>query len=721
MSTWTETDPGAGDAGLIRTQAAALDGLVSTVVSVRELAQTAVAGTGTDVWAGQAGDAWRSGAADVLSHVQQLAQQLLDLATALHVHAGEVDDIARRALPHRNTLSDTERFAGLLRPSGRGVLNPAGSDAAALLLTQQTEWDRTTARRSAAEGQLRSLAAERLASDRRVVLALQPVQVADWTMIASVLAGAGIHAPAQVDAESVVGAWVAWTEKALADGRLTDAEVERLNRFFTDFGGDERVMSRYFRELGGAATATLVDALGNGVHAGRLDVETALALAISVQKGLSVGSAGWTAEQARRFAHALASGPHGVGAVGFLFGDANGAPMGRELAVAMADLVDDRERLGGDAWRIPATAAGGGLALADLQFPDKAGRASDPAGIVLQTLGQHPDAAVAWLTDTAHGGGRVSYWFGTRDWSGLEGFEGPAALWAGVQRATGGPGDAETFDLAVWEVLAQLNVDIAVALTGNGSFSATAVSDAAADELALVIAANLPLWLEVPIVSEMGDSDLNGPVPVDFHWLGVSLPVPAVSNTILQILLGIGGRTDLGRDRIGAAINTTTARLLTAVDTNPDAFSLADGLKRIALLYGASQGAVAGHDMVVGAHHDAHLRTAIDVLSVGLSALPVPRDLPGSAKAWEVFADGLMHIGGTHVEQLVARNYQTAVDAFWADAAGRQNHIREILSAAAEHRTSLTGVELDRFIGWFVRDYANARGNTVLGSLLGGS
>ena len=719
MTTWTETDPGAGDTGSIRVQAARFDAHVATVTSVRELAQLGVTQTGGGSWTGAAADAWRSGADDLLSQLQQLAQQLLDLATALHVHAGQVDDIAARALPHRNTLTDTERIAEMMGPSGSLLLHPPRPDAADRLRVRQLERDEAAGRRRTAQDALRALAAERLASDQRAALALQPVQVADWAVVAAVLAGAGIASPRQVSTEAVVGAWASWTERALADGRLSGGEVAHLTRFFDDFAGEGTAMSRYFRQLGGAATATLVDALGNGVHAGRLDSGPALALAVAVQQGLSVGTRDWGAEQARRFARSLAAGPFGAGVVGFLFGDVHEAPMGRELAVAMADLVDARERLGGEAWTIPAASAGGGLALANLQFPDRAGRAADPVGVVLQTLGQHPDAALVWLTDVPAGTGRVAYWFGRRDWPAIEGCEGPAALWAGVQRATGGPGDPQAFDRAVWEALAQLNVDIAVALEGNGSFSATSVSDAAADELALVVAANLPLWLEVPIVSRAGADGRNGLEQVPFGWLGATLPVPALDMRLVHDLVGIAGRTDVGRGRIHVAVVATADRLMAAVDAGT--YPLGDALKRVALLHGVAEGAVATTAMVVAAHHDAHVRTAIDVLSVGLSRIPVPRTAAGVDDALEVFAEGLTHLGVTQAEHRWADGYGTAVDAYWADADDREVRIRDLLTAAAAGRTTLTGDALPQYVGEFVADYDDARGNAVAGAQRGGA
>lgn len=484
MTAWTTTDPGAGDLDGLSGLAAQLDAIARHLTELGALLPGISSSTAG--WTGATARVWRGRLGSLRADVHALADQTDARASALRVYVARVQDIADRAGPARSTLAEQGPTAA--RPPSL-TTTPLGRQDADAAAAARLRWECAVADVRRARDVLAELAEERRVADALASTDLQPVQVHDWDALGAALSRSGIRAPGAIDADAVAEMILGAITGPLRAGRLTQDDLERMTLLVGRWADDPAVMARVFRTLGGHRTAQLVQLLGDSVLAVALDHDEVVDLALRLRAGLSVGSTLWSDRDARRFVAGLFGADDAAGALAFLFGDPVVHPMSATLATAAADALEAYERSEGP---MLAAAVGGGLLLlhgaagsTPLGAPEKA----DVGNHVLGTLARYPDAALAWLTGgeridkgeiPVHS--RVKYLFAERD-SSVGGFEGAAALWAAVQRATGGA-LSDPIDPEVWTWQQEVNGQVFLALSRNLAFRPGAVTEGAAWHLA---------------------------------------------------------------------------------------------------------------------------------------------------------------------------------------------------------------------------------------------
>ncbi|NHT18837.1 hypothetical protein [Cellulomonas sp. IC4_254] len=641
MTQWTPDDPGAGDADALRTQAARLDTLArqlaeacSSVRRYREL-------LGPDVWTGTAAEAFRVGSATHLANLTRLVETVAPCATALHVYAGAVQRIADDAAAARGRHTEAaSEHARALRLLSQYDAAPAGTVSDVSMGAQRTARDDAVRRMSHAGHELQALADERASADARVLLDLHAVTaIADWSALGADLAAAGLHRPGDLSTSGLRDALLRLARDILG-GDTSAATLAALQNLLDAHADDPTLLSTFFARLGGAGTADLVSRVGARVLDRRVDHETGLRLAVTLQSALSAASTLWTPARARAFARDLAGASDGAAVVGFLFGNPWTAPMGEHLTVAMADLIDQRERLGTGPWA--SGLAGGALALANLQFPDRAGRAADPAGAVLQTLGQYPDAALAWLTagGPVPGAGRadafprIAHWAGARVWPEADGYTAVTALWSGMQLATGGPNDPAGWDQGAWTALAEANSAFIAAFLGNPHVLPEHLDEEARINLVTAITRQLPLLREVPLVRDSeNSSDLT--VPGYMVEYGSDVILTNTTRAELAALFGLAGSSAAGAEALRDSVSLLQSAMLGAA-ADRTGYSPETALAAVSDLQAILDGALEGAARGIAVRHDARVQSLIDTAVTAAGFVP----LPGSGKAAETLARG---------------------------------------------------------------------------------
>ncbi len=420
----------------------------------------------------------------------------------------------------------------------------------------------------------------------------------------------------------VLAEWFTRLAAAVVDDPTGAGSYDVLIGFLDAQGDDAGLMSTVFAALGGAGTLRLVTSLGRRVRPGDHAENAALARSASrIREALAAASSEWSDAEARTFAGQMfsdvATSDGAIGVVAFLFADRDDARMGMSFTLAMADLIDAREREQGP-MRDSATDPGSWLVELDTGVGGEGAR--DVAAEVLATLGEYPQVARDWLTgerkdwsdrEVVIDGPRVAYWFGERDWSPAfsDGFAGVGALWAGVQDLSDG-GDARQ--------LAALNDSVFYRLARNPVLLHTElVSAAGSEQLARVLAPQLAGLVEV--------GAMRNPQNRALAWESVVTPVwadgvvtAAVARAELVRVLAAAASEAPGRVVLQDALLGYQAEVLTAVASGEA--SADQALDRIAVIWGVADGALDGATQ-------AELQRASDTVREALGIVRVPVDV----------------------------------------------------------------------------------------------
>lgn len=641
MTQWTVDDPGAGDPDGLRVQGARLDSLARQLAEACSVLRRHGEGLGPDVWTGSAADALRSTSARHLADLTRLVDTVGPCASAMYVYASAVQRIAEDATLARarrdEAASDHARASRLI---SQYTSVPTGTVSDRSIAAQRTARDAAKERLTAAGHTLQALADERASADARLLFDLHGVaEISDWSAVGAGLTAAGVHRPSDLSTAGLRDALLDLARDVLG-GDTSAATLAALQSLLDACADEPALLGAFFQRLGGRGTADLVSRIGTAVVTKKIDDADGLRLAVTLQSALSAASSLWTAGRARVFARDLVGASDGAAVVGFLFGNPWTAPMGEHFTVAMADLVDQRERLAEGQWA--AALASGALTLSNLQFPDRPGRGADPAGAVLQTLGNYPDAALSWLTtggpvagaDRAGAFPRIAYWVGERVWPEADGYTAVTALWAGMQLATGGPNDPAGWNDDAWKALAEANSAFTAAFTGNPHVLPENLCDEARINLVVAITRQLPLLREVPLRRYVDDSSA---LTVSGFMVerGPDVVFANTTRDELARIFGLAGSSDVGAEALRRSVAILQSALLGAA-TDGSGYTPDIALRAVADLQAMLDGAVRGAIDGVAERHDARIQSLIAGAVTAAGVVP----LPGASKAAEALARG---------------------------------------------------------------------------------
>ncbi|MPS75947.1 MAG: hypothetical protein E2584_03955 [Microbacterium sp.] len=656
MAQWDDLHPGRGVTSAVNDAATRVSNRGTGTETVRSALANAATSTTDEVWAGDAGAAFRTSLTKPQNLCTELTTEFAAVQSALTAYAAEVDRIrAATAAAHQAYANgyatwkaaeaeespfplSTYTFNAPSPTLQPGLWVPSGTTAGLADMRQ-------------AANQLKALATQRETADSTLVAALAPPASPRWDAMQSALSFAGIDDIDDLNYDNLGDAFANVADE-IAEGDITDENLQAMQDFFDVWGDDTFVMSQFFLEVGGENTVSMIDNLGDAVMVDGLAGATALALATSIRGGLSTGSQIWMESTSKDFAESMLTGASSsvggaVAAIGFLFSDEKNHPLGVNLTVAMADEIDRIERdpasmLYGGWTDFSPNAGGRTLAFMEGEQTGLDGnRVDDLAGRIFSTLGTYPDAALDWLTSTENdpfgdgdlGDGRIEYWFGERDWSANssgDGFEGPGALWAGAQQAAGGPADAtHTYNPETWQRVAELTTQVVRELTGNESFLPENLTSIGQVRVAEGISVAMPYFSEA--ISESDPAAGTRPY-FENLLIGTDDPraIPDVTQAQLAQLLGTAAWSDGDTPSAGAAVIAQSVQqyqdaLIAIADLAPaDSAFKADALERVVELQGWLDGSPAGAALGEATRHDEAVQAAIDGVGTVVGLIPIP-------------------------------------------------------------------------------------------------
>ncbi|MBN6190942.1 MULTISPECIES: hypothetical protein [Microbacterium] len=656
MAQWDDLHPGRGVTSAVNDAATRVSNRSTGTETVRSALANAATSTTDEVWAGDAGAAFRTSLTKPQNLCTELTTEFAAVQSALTAYAAEVDRIrAATAAAHQAYANgyatwkaaeaeespfplSTYTFNAPSPTLQPGLWVPSGTTAGLADMRQ-------------AANQLKALATQRETADSTLVAALAPPASPRWDAMQSALSFAGIDDIDDLNYDNLGDAFANVADE-IAEGDITDENLQAMQDFFDVWGDDTFVMSQFFLEVGGENTVSMIDNLGDAVMVDGLAGATALALATSIRGGLSTGSQIWMESTSKDFAESMLTGASSsvggaVAAIGFLFSDEKNHPLGVNLTVAMADEIDRIERdpasmLYGGWTDFSPNAGGRTLAFLEGEQTGLDGnRVDDLAGRIFSTLGTYPDAALDWLTSTENdpfgdgdlGDGRIEYWFGERDWSANssgDGFEGPGALWAGAQQAAGGPADAtHTYNPETWQRVAELTTQVVRELTGNESFLPENLTSIGQVRVAEGISVAMPYFSEA--ISESDPAAGTRPY-FENLLIGTDDPraIPDVTQAQLAQLLGTAAWSDGDTPSAGAAVIAQSVQqyqdaLIAIADLAPaDSAFKADALERVVELQGWLDGSPAGAALGEATRHDEAVQAAIDGVGTVVGLIPIP-------------------------------------------------------------------------------------------------
>ena len=713
MSYHTDRRPDEGDLGTITGYHSRLGTRHTELESTVTVLASALAALDDDAWDGKSGRAWRASMTEPRTRLDAVRARLSDVRPALSAYVSSVEDIATRAQPQRDKLDAAEQELHRLWWSTEYTGGRYAPDDEARDRIRQELHEEATRSQDEAWAALRDLHAERRDVDGVLCDALRADAPPGWGDLYPTLVRAGATSVDDLTTDEIAAAMQALAAR-IAKGDGSEQDVRDLRTFFARWGDDHDVMARTFRSLGGDGTTRLVDQLGTQVLEGHLDAALALGLAQAVRKGLSNGSARWTPATASSFAEEMLDGGASRSAVGFLFGDAENAPLGESLAVAMANLADRIERdptIPGTGPSDDVSPNAGGRILAFIEDEDSGNRVDDWAGRALQTLGRYPDAALAWLTDADDdpygkgtlGTGRVEYWFGERDWSVEttgDGYEGPSALWAGAQHATGSLLDARGGDPEVQRSVAELSGAVFEQLSGNDQLVPDNVSGRGSLALATAIGQQLPQLAEYPMSAH---TDQDGPLHAGILG-GPDVWLVNAEQDWVADLMGVAGHHPAGHAVLAGAVSEYQQGVVAYAGSEGSTVSGEDAIARLLGTQAALEGSPAGADLAVGSVHDQQVRDAVDTVTGLVGLAPIPGGPLGGYAAGEV-AGWVGDALGDHW----ATEYNDALAAEHGDEAAREGIMRERLTAIVdvyvEHGVMAPPEDGQRYVDELIQEY----------------
>ncbi|PRA82273.1 DUF6571 family protein [Microbacterium sp. MYb66] len=724
MTQWDDLHPGRGNTGGVNDAATRVSSRSTGTETVRTALSNAATATTEAIWAGDAGAAFRTSLTKPQTLCTELTTEFAAVQAALTAYATEVDRIrVATTAAHQSyatgyaTWKTAQQEDSPFLPSAFTFNAPNPTLQAGLWVPSGSEPGLYDMRMAAQK--LRTLATERETADSTLVTALQPPASQRWDQMQSALSAAGIDDIDDLTYDNLGDAFANLADE-IAEGDVTDENVQALQDFFSVWGDDTFVMSQFFLEVGGENTVSMIDNLGDAAITEGFDPAAALALATMIRGGLSTGSQIWMPSTSSDFAESMLEGASStvggaVAAIGFLFSDEKNNPLGVNLTVAMADEIDRIERdpmsMQNGGWYDTSPNAGGRF-LAELEGETTGldqNRVDDLAGRVFSTLGTYPDAALDWLTATGDdpygegdlGPGRVEYWFGDRDWSAEgsgDGFEGPGALWAGAQQAAGGPADAtHTYNPETWERVAELTTQVVRELTSNESFLPENLTSIGQVRIAEGISVAMPYFSE-----NLSESDPRtaSALSIQDALIGTTDPrsIPNVTQAQLSQLLGTatwsdGDSPSAGADVIAQSVRQYQDALIALADIAPPGSAFAaDALERVVELQGWLDGSTEGAALGEAGRHDAAVQEAIDGVStvVGLIPIPAVGDIlvEGGSVAIDVVQDavigGVSDWGFGNAEAAWGNSHEVLLEEQQNSASGREiamiNTIEQMLA-----------------------------------------
>ncbi|WP_372468292.1 DUF6571 family protein [Microbacterium maritypicum] len=724
MTQWDELHPGRGNTGAVNDAATRVSNRNTGTETVRTALSNAATGTTEEIWAGDAGAAFRTSLAKPQTLCDELKTEFAAVQSALSAYATEVDRIrVATTAAHQAyatgyaTWKAAEQEDSPFLPSAFTPNAPNATLGSNLWVPSGNKPGLYDMRMAAQ--QLRTLADQRETADSTLTTALQPPASARWDQMQSALSAAGIDDIDDLTFENLGDAFANLADE-IAEGDVTDENVQALQDFFSVWGEDTFVMSQFFLEVGGESTVSMIDNLGDAAITEGFDPAAALALATMIRGGLSTGSQIWMPSTSSDFADSMLEGASStvggaVAAIGFLFSDEKNNPLGVNLTVAMADEIDRIERdpmsMQNGGWYDTSPNAGGRF-LAQLEGETtglNGNRVDDLAGRVFSTLGTYPDAALDWLTATGEdpygdgdlGPGRVEYWYGDRDWSADgsgDGFEGPGALWAGAQQAAGGPADAtHTYNPETWDRVAELTTQIVRELTTNESFLPENLTSIGQVRIAEGISVAMPYFSE-----NLSESDPRtaSALSIQDALIGTTDPrsIPNVTQAQLSQLLGTatwsdGDSPSAGADVISQSVRQYQDALIALADIAPPGSAFAaDALERAVELQGWLDGSGEGAALGEAGRHDAAVQEAIDGVSTVVGLIPIPAVgdvlVEGGSVAIDVVQDavigGVSDWGFGNAEAAWGNSHEVLLEEQQNSASGREiamiNTIEQMLA-----------------------------------------
>ncbi|MFI2105096.1 hypothetical protein ACH436_17515 [Isoptericola sp. NPDC019693] len=709
----SDRHPDAGDMGVLTDYDSHLGVRHTELESVVTVLVQALADLDVATWEGEAGEAWRTSLDAPRTRLDAVRARLSAVRPALSTYVGAVEDLARRAEPERARLDEAEATMSSLYwntqyTGGRYAPDEDARDRIREEIREDAEREQAQAWAA-----LRDLHDERRTLDGVLCDALREGEPAGWDDLHHALVRAGV---ASVDdlTPGEISTAMADLAARVAAGDGDEQDVRDLQTFFETWGDDHGVMARTFLRIGGTGTTELIDRLGYQTLTGDLDPALALAAAQAVRLGLSNGSARWTPATASEFAREMLDGHASGSSIGFLFGDPDGARLGETLTVAMATMVDRIERdpmNPGHGASYDTSPNAGGRLLAILEDEDAFRRVDDFAGRVLQTLGQYPDAALAWLTaagedpygDGELGADRVDYWFGERDWAANttgDGFEGPSALWAGAQQATGSLLDPRAADPDVQRSVADLSSRVFELLSGNEQLVPDHMTPAGSLALATALAQQLPQLAEYPMSA---NTDRDGALHTGMLG-GPDVWIVNAEQDWVADLMGVAGHDPGGHAVLAATVSEYQESVVAYAADPATSLSGEGAIARLLGTQAALEGAPVGAGLATGAAHDQQVRDALDDVSSLVGLVPVGGGTLAGYAVGEVagwMADALGDAWATE--------YNDALAAEHGDEDARNDVMRErltaIVDAYVEHGVMDAPEDEGRYVDELIQEY----------------
>ncbi len=593
-------------------------------VTVKRMLQDARAGR-VSVWTGGSAEGWDRQAGAVHDSFQTVEDAYVTVIAAISVYVTELERIEREYKTVKTSYSAAVDAA----PTGKKYL-PGEEGRRA----QQNDYDAYHRKIRAQEDKAQGLMDDRTAADNAFVDTVRAAMPESWFAVFSALRSVGIRDLSKVSDKDIAAALAKFADKALRDGVMSDDDAAVLKSLFDSYWDDPEVMDAFYAEFGGDQTGELLRGLEQQLNSHDrdnhvLDAQGIAELASKVRASLANSSAGWGSSRAKEFAQGLFKNPNNHVGLGVLF---DGPPfMGAELAKYSADEVDRWERDKGRPMTVTS----------DLARLLSGGQAADIAGRVFETLGQYPEYANDFLMsgDTPNFD-RIDYWFGERNWSVYDKFEGPMALWEGSQRIPGGPAGGLTgaYDAEAWKKAAASSSAIMNALFGNPTFLSdepggrTYLSDSASVSLAAALSYILPYMSEDVLFGQGMDQEYLRDNIHENPWSFVDLlavngagrPSPTVGWDALAKLMGVAGSHAGGAQVLVGAEKLYSDALNAIAAGSSDPVVAGKARERVAALNGFVAGAVAGTRIDGAARADAEVARQVDVVMGVLGAIPVP-------------------------------------------------------------------------------------------------
>lgn len=557
---------------------------------------------------------------------------------------------------------------------------------------------------NSAHATLAALAVERDELDATCAASLNLVgfagQSADWAGMVDLYAGATSIVDIRARRQELIDETADALTAAL--GTRNEEDVNALASLLDLMARDPSLASQFWITRGSqalAALAAIIDGHGDD-FAGDGSLDQVYAAACALRRSLSAASQAWTPAEAESFAAALLARSSILGGgiapdselvgLGFLFGNPDDSPMSATLTVAVADVIDARDRTGAPVPdgmpHVSLTLYLHELAHADGAVGDfSVGQAVDPMSQVLATLGTYPDAAWQWLQGgaefvSAAGDAvldRVDYWF-SRDWS-SDGWEGIGALFEGSLRHEGGlvTGPPNT---ASWvehcDAVARMIGGLKSGLREDGSLN---LADTASADIGRGLATIMPLLAAGMEYS----SQTHGTLASAQIAAGYADPVtvPFVHDGELVSLMGVVALSDAGYAELLAGVARTEELMISEANAEATAEAWTLALTRVSLLEGTFHGSVGGAEIVAARLDDAEVESRLSVATAALDLLPGP-PIDGVA-AWAMGQLQAAAIG--NVVQGAATHEALALGAFDDARYAQESAFRSAIERLAQN------------------------------------